>query len=112
MFGRRRKDSFRTGKENSTGEEVDVGRREDVVVGRREDVADCGGRECTPTKEDTLCCSNSTPISSKLKRNSSKKIKEVLRKKGKAVGRTLIDSCDKAKEKVDEFLAATPTKEH
>nr|GEW16498.1 hypothetical protein [Tanacetum cinerariifolium] len=27
-------------------------------------------------------------------------------------GRTLIDSCDKRKEKVDEFLAATPTKEH
>ncbi|GJU35469.1 hypothetical protein Tco_1183823 [Tanacetum coccineum] len=68
--------------------------------------------ECTPTKDDTLRCSSSTPISSKLKRNSSKKIKEGLRKKGKAVGRTLIDSCDKGKEKVDEFPAATPTKEH
>ncbi|GJS73311.1 hypothetical protein Tco_0706152 [Tanacetum coccineum] len=68
--------------------------------------------KCTPTKDDTLRCSSSTPISIKLKRNSSKKIKEGLRKKGKAVGRTLIDSCDKGKEKVDEFPAATPTKEH
>ncbi|GKF17675.1 hypothetical protein Tco_0062593, partial [Tanacetum coccineum] len=40
VFGRRRKDSFRTGKDNSIGEEVEVGRREDVAVGRREDVAD------------------------------------------------------------------------
>ncbi|GJU59100.1 hypothetical protein Tco_1236866, partial [Tanacetum coccineum] len=55
---------------------------------------------------------SSTLISSKLKRNSSKKIKEGLRKKGKAVGRMLIDSCDKGKEKVDEFPATTPTKEH
>ncbi|GJS36706.1 hypothetical protein Tco_0535088 [Tanacetum coccineum] len=68
--------------------------------------------ECTPTKDDTLRCSSSTPISSKLKRNSSKKIREGLRKKGKAVGRTLIESCDKGKEKVDEFPAVTPTKEH
>ncbi|GJY29197.1 hypothetical protein Tco_0404964 [Tanacetum coccineum] len=68
--------------------------------------------ECTPTKDDTLRCSSSTPIGSKLKRNSSKIIKEGLRKKGKAVGRKLIDSCDKGKEKVDEFPAATPTKEH
>nr|GEW17359.1 phospholipase-like protein [Tanacetum cinerariifolium] len=37
----RGKDSFGTGKENSTGEEVEVERREDVVVGRREDVVDC-----------------------------------------------------------------------
>ncbi|GJX69775.1 hypothetical protein Tco_0305502, partial [Tanacetum coccineum] len=74
--------------------------------------ADAELNECTPTKDDTLRCSSSTPISSKLKRNSSKKIKEGLRKKGKAVGRTLIDSCDKGKEKVDEFPAATPTKEH
>nr|GEU38854.1 phospholipase-like protein [Tanacetum cinerariifolium] len=36
------KDSYRTGKENSIGEEVEAGRREDVAVGRREDVADCG----------------------------------------------------------------------
>ncbi|GKB23281.1 hypothetical protein Tco_0862682 [Tanacetum coccineum] len=68
--------------------------------------------ECTPTKDDTLRCSSLTLISSNLKRNSSKKIKEGLRKKGKAVGRTLIDSFDKGKEKVDEFPAATPTKEH
>ncbi|GJW58979.1 hypothetical protein Tco_0105710 [Tanacetum coccineum] len=34
------------------------------------------------------------------------------KEKGKAIGRTLIDSCDKGKEKVDEFPAATPTKEH
>ncbi|GKC32810.1 hypothetical protein Tco_1040104 [Tanacetum coccineum] len=66
----------------------------------------------TPTKDDTLRCSSLTLISSNLKRNSSKKIKEGLRKKGKAVGRTLIDSFDKGKEKVDEFPAATPTKEH
>nr|GEV43642.1 phospholipase-like protein [Tanacetum cinerariifolium] len=68
--------------------------------------------ECTPTKDDTLSCSSSTPISSKLKRNSSKKIKEGLRKKEKATGRTLIDLCDKGKEKVDEFPAVAPTKEH
>nr|GEU48675.1 hypothetical protein [Tanacetum cinerariifolium] len=68
--------------------------------------------ECTPTKDDTLYCSSSTLISIKLKRNSSKKIKEGLRKKGKVVGRTLTDPCDKGKEKVDEFSAATPTKEH
>ncbi|GKB91518.1 hypothetical protein Tco_0963790 [Tanacetum coccineum] len=41
MIGRRRKDSFGTGKKNSTGEDVEVRRREDVAVGRREDVADC-----------------------------------------------------------------------
>ncbi|GKD57059.1 hypothetical protein Tco_1290446 [Tanacetum coccineum] len=68
--------------------------------------------ECTPTKDDTLRCSSSTPISNKLKRNSSKKIKEGLRKKGKAVWITLIDSCDMGKEKVDEFPAAKHTKEH
>ncbi|GKB00585.1 phospholipase-like protein [Tanacetum coccineum] len=44
VFGRRRKDSFGTGKENSTREEVEVGRIEDVAVGRREDVADCEGQ--------------------------------------------------------------------
>ncbi|GKC89538.1 hypothetical protein Tco_1150187 [Tanacetum coccineum] len=66
--------------------------------------------ESTLPRDDTLRCSSSTPISSKLKRNSNKKIKEGLRKKGKAIGITLIDSCDKGKEKVDEF--PTPTKEH
>nr|GFA94086.1 hypothetical protein [Tanacetum cinerariifolium] len=43
--------------------------------------------------------------------NTSRTGKEI-RKKGKAVGRTLIDSCDKGKEKVDEFPTATPNKEH
>ncbi|GJZ46477.1 phospholipase-like protein [Tanacetum coccineum] len=42
VFGRRRKDSFGTVKENSTREEVEVRGRGDVAVGRREDVAHCG----------------------------------------------------------------------
>nr|GEU63713.1 hypothetical protein [Tanacetum cinerariifolium] len=41
-----------------------------------------------------------------------RKSRRVLKKKGKAVGRMLIDPCDKGKEKVDDFSAATPTKEH
>nr|GEY97692.1 hypothetical protein [Tanacetum cinerariifolium] len=73
-------------------------------------------------EDDGLRCYSSSPFTTRIKRRGgnisrkgkeiSKKIKEGLRKKGKTVGRTLIDSCDKGIEKMDEFLAATPTKEH
>ncbi|GKC87435.1 hypothetical protein Tco_1148084 [Tanacetum coccineum] len=51
-----------------------------------------------------LRCYSSSPFTTRIKKGEEKK--------GKEVGRTLIDSCDKGKEKVDEFPAATPTKEH
>ncbi|GJW83061.1 hypothetical protein Tco_0156206 [Tanacetum coccineum] len=59
-------------------------------------------------KEDAgLRCYSSSPFTTRIKKRGGN-----TKRKRKEVGRTLIDSCDKGKEKVDEFPATTPTKEH